>query len=351
MNRKRGGTKRSSWHTFRRRLLLVRLLLRSSMSREHLIAAVQQELGSEGYPEAAESALKHDLDSLKREYGCGISFKRSTGLYTLDDLGELALLELPDHCMEALSFLDASFPAGSALPEHANIRALLERVVRLLPTARQDELQHSQGSIVLDLAGRVPNRIDRTVLVTLKRAIAHRQEVAFDYMGLHDLDQPRHHRVAPYRVFFRPEGHGYLDATLLEAQPPGKEAQYTAIDYRLDRILPGTVKVLPAMLPPQRIPPPTYTLRYCLHPAVARRRDVATYFPQTHIDYHEDGSATVTAVVTNLWQTRQILLRYGTGCCVLEPPELVELFREAAFGMAQMYAEMQEGAPREQERG
>jgi hypothetical protein len=88
-----------------------------------------------------------------------------------------------------------------------------------------------------------------------------------------------------------------------------------------------------------------------LHPVVARRRDVATYFPQTHIDYHEDGSATVTAVVTNLWQTRQILLRYGTGCCVLEPPELVALFRETASGLAQMYAEMQEEAAQEQERG
>jgi hypothetical protein len=47
----------------------------------------------------------------------------------------LALLDLPPECMEALAFLDASFPAGSALPEQAHIRALLDRVLRLLPAS------------------------------------------------------------------------------------------------------------------------------------------------------------------------------------------------------------------------
>jgi predicted DNA-binding transcriptional regulator YafY len=255
----------------------------------------------------------------------------------LDDLGELALLELPDACMEALAFLDASFPEGSALPEHANIRALLERMVRLLPASRQEQHRSKQCAMMLDLAGRVPNRIDRASLRKLRDAIEHRQEVAFDYLGLMDIDQPRRHRVAPYRIFFRPEGHGYLDATLLEARPAGKESVHAAIDYRLDRVIPGSVEILPTMLPPERIQPPSFALCYHLLPEVARRRDVAAYFPQTQIEYHDDGSATVTAVVTNLWQARQVLLRYGTGCKVLRPPELVELFRQTAQGLASLY--------------
>jgi hypothetical protein len=91
------------------------------------------------------------------------------------------------------------------------------------------------------------------------------------------------------------------------------------------------------MLPPERIQPPSFALCYHLLPEVARRRDVAAYFPQTQIEYHDDGSATVTAVVTNLWQARQVLLRYGTGCKVLRPPELVELFRQTAQGLASLY--------------
>ncbi len=320
----------------------MRLLLREPTTKERLIALVQQELGEEGYPAAAESALKHDFDALKREYGCRIAFQRATGCYALDDLGELALLELPDSCMEALAFLDASFPAGSAIPEHANIRSLLERVVRLLSTERQKQHRRRTGSVVLDLPGRVPNRIDRTVLLTLRRAIENRQEVVFNYLGLFDDDRPRQHRVAPYQISFRPEGHGYLDATLLEATPPGTEQVHATINYRLDRIITGSVRILPTMLPPQRIQPASYALRYKLLPAVARRRDVATFFPHSHITYHDDGSATVTATVTNLWQARQTLLRYGTACIVLEPPELIELFRETAQGLADIYAESSE---------
>lgn len=335
--RRRGGKKRSSWFTFRRRLLLVRLLLREPMGKEQLIETVRREQGPESYPAAAESALKHDLDSLKKEFGCRITFHRAAGHYALEELGELALLELPNPAMEALAFLEASFPVGSPLPEHANIRLLLERTVRLLPSERQEEHRTQQNAVILSLPGKVPNRIDRMVVLTLKRAIEYRQEVAFDYLSPTDTDEPRRHRVAPYRIFFKPEGHGYLDATLLSTNPPGREEIHAAIDYRLDRIVPGSVKVLPDMLPPERILPRTYELRYELLPEVARRRDVAAYFPQTEITYNEDGSAAVTAVVTNLWQTRQILLRYGDACKVTDPPELVDMMRETASGLTDMY--------------
>ncbi len=94
---------------------------------------------------------------------------------------------------------------------------------------------------------------------------------------------------------------------------------------------------MPQVLPPQRITPPTYRIRYRLLSQVAKRRDVAAYFPETEMVYHDDGSATVTATITNLWQARQILLRYGTACVVEEPPELVELFRKTAQGLAELY--------------
>jgi len=332
-----GGTKRSSWLTFRRRLLLVRLLLRGPAIAADLIAAVQTELGDEGYPPAAVAALKHDFDALKAEYGCQIVFQREHGVYALTDLGDLALLDLPPECMEALAFLDASFPAGAALPEQANLRALLDRVLRLLPSARQAQHQQRRSAMRLSLPDSGAGRIDTPTLTTVKRAIEERRELVMTYWSTFDTDTPRRHRVAPYGIFFRPEGHVYLDATLLEVTPEHGETLYAAIDYRLDRIVPGSVQVLPAMLPPQRLQPKTYALRYRLHPIVARRRDVAAYFPNTQISYHDDGSAGVTATVTNLWQTRQVLLRYGTACEVLEPVELIELFQQTARGLAEIY--------------
>jgi predicted DNA-binding transcriptional regulator YafY len=337
MGERIGGTKRSSWLTFRRRLLLVRLLLRGPATANDLIAAVQAELGADGYPAAAAAALKHDFDALKGEYGCQIAFRRETGQYALDDLGDLALLDLPDDCLEALAFLDASFPHGAALPEHVGVRTLLDRIRLLLPSQRRDNQAHRRRAGSLALPGQSARRIDATVLTTVRRAIEARQELAFRYWSTFDNQQPRRHRVAPYGIFFRPEGHGYLDATLLETSPSGGETLNAAIDYRLDRIVPGTLQILPQMLPPERPTPPLFTVRYRLFPAVARRRDVAAYFPHTQITYHDDGSATVTAVVTNLWQTRQILLRYGAACQVIGPPELVRLFRETTRGLVALY--------------
>ncbi len=336
MGRLRGGTKRSSWLTFRRRLLLVRALLRGPATGTELIAAINSELGEQGYPQAASAALKHDFDALKGEYGCQISYDRMTRRYHLADLGELALLDLPDSCMEALAFLEASFPEGGGLPEHANLRALLERVVLLLPPARQAQHRRRRSPMRLGV-GPGTGRIDPRTLALLKQAVEARRELRFDYLSNFDDERPRRHRVAPYGITFRPEGHGYLDATVLEVTPKGGETIHAAIDYRLDRIVPGTVEILPTVLPPIRPRPPTYTLRYTLLPQVARRRDLAAYFPNTQINYRDDGGAEVTATITNLWQARQILLRYGDACRVQEPPELVELFRRTAEGLARLY--------------
>ncbi len=344
MSHPTGGTKRSSWLTFRRRLLLVRTLLRGPATSAELVARINEELGEQGYPAAAAAALKHDFDALKGEYGCQIRYDRRVRHYVLDDLGELALLDLPDTCMEALAFLDASFPSGSGLPDHAHVRALLERVQLLLPPARQAQLRRQRPALRLPMNTGV-RPIDPQVLTLVKRACEQRRELAFDYLSTFDFDTPRRHRVAPYGVVFRPEGHGYLDATLLEVKPRGGETIHAAIDYRLDRIVPGTVEILPAALPPERIPAPRYHIRYTLAPQIARRRDVASYFPDTRIAYHADGSATVTATVTNLWQTRQILLRYGDGCVVQAPPELIELFVQTARGLNAIY-----GARHEPER-
>jgi hypothetical protein len=331
-----GGTKRSSWLTFRRRLLLIRTLLRGAATSAALIAAINVELGEQGYPEAAVAALKHDFDALKGEYGCQIGYDRQTQHYYLAELGELALLDLPERCMEALGFLEASFPEGSGLPEHANLRELLDRVILLLPAARQTQHRHRRGTMRLGM-GHGTGRIDPDILTIVKYAVEQRREIAFDYLSTFDAEVPRRHRVAPYGITFRPEGHGYLDATVLEVTPKGGEAIHAAIDYRLDRIVSGTAEILPTMLPPNRVSPPTYQLHYTLVPQVARRRDVAAYFPNTQITYRDDGSAEITATITNLWQARQILLRYGDACLVQAPAELVALFRKTAQGLSQLY--------------
>lgn len=334
----RRGTKRSSWLTFRRRLILVRVLLRAPASKEELVALVAQELGDEGYPTDVSSALKNDLDALRNEYGCTIRFHRSNACYVLEDMGDLALLDLPDECLEALSFLDASFPPGNHISAYVGVRSLLDRICKLLPPQRQQQQNRARSAVSMQLKGNAGGRIDEQVMHTVRRAIKQRRELSFNYRPNTADQKPTEHRVAPYDIYFSPEGHTYLDATMLDVVPRHPAAAIPSdIPYRLDRIIPGTTQILPTVLPKDRIKPRTYTLRYRLLPVVARRRDVSTYFPNTEITYHDDGSATVTATVTNLWQTRQTLLRYGSACEVLEPPELIELFCATITQMTETY--------------
>lgn len=339
MKKKIGGIKRSSWLTFRRRLILVRLLLRGPASKQDLLDEIQAEMGEQGYPESADSAFKHDLDSLKSEFGCSVKYQRHTKTFVLQGMGDMALLDLPDTCMEALGFLEASFPPGSDVPEYANIRDFLDHIVKLLPANRQEQYHNQTRTINLHLTGSSSGRIDQRVLTKVKRAISQRRLLEFDYLSTYDIDTPRRHRVAPYAIYFIPEGHGYLDATVLDVSPDGNEPKYAAISYRLNRIISGSVKILPDSLPPERPKSPIYTLCYRLAPIVARRRDVAMLFPNTQIEYHDDGSATITASITNLWQARQVLLRYGSGCKVIEPPELIDMFRETLRGLSDVYAD------------
>jgi predicted DNA-binding transcriptional regulator YafY len=331
------GNRRSSLHTFSRRLLIIRALLREPLDREQVIAVVRRELGEEAYPEQATIALKHDLDALKREYGCVIRHTRGTGRYELRDLGQLALLDLPDTCLEALAFIDSSFPDGATVPATVAIRALLKRIEQLLPEQRRAALR-APSLVQLQLgAGGDVTRIDQGTLRNVRRAITSRRQLRFAYLSSYDTDTPRTHTVEPYRIFFSDVGHGYLDCTHLTAVPSRGEQPGQWINYRLDRIVANTVTVLNQVLPPTRRQPPSHTVSYTLSPRVARHRNVAHIFPHSRFTWHDDGSASVTATVTDLWQARLALMRYAGACTVTGPPQLVAMMREAVAEMMTIY--------------
>jgi predicted DNA-binding transcriptional regulator YafY len=81
-----------------------------------------------------------------------------------------------------------------------------------------------------------------------------------------------------------------------------------------------------------------YRLRYHLSANIARQRDIARWFPQSEVTFNPDGSATVVAQTHDLWQARQVLLRYRHHCHVVEPPELVAMIRETLALMIDLYA-------------
>lgn len=327
------GLRRSSALIFRRRLILFRQLFREESTAEQLVSVVNAQLNHDGYPDNAAMALKHDLDALKHEYNCKIRFDRRSSSYRLVDVGDFAILDLSQESRDALNFLDKNYSDDSVLSAFVNIQHLLRQIIMLVP----DHAVKAQSMpLLMRNPGRQTTAIDKRTLNAVRRAIDYKQLLEFEYMSNYEVQGSRRHVVAPYNIFFR-DGHGYLDAVIQSTTPPGNAPPNTSAEFRLDRIVLKSARMLPVSIPPVRPSQPVYHIVYHLPPEVARRRDLAEFFLNQHITYHPDGSATVTADVHNLWTTRQILLRYGGACHVTEPPELVQLFRETIQQMTEKY--------------
>jgi predicted DNA-binding transcriptional regulator YafY len=327
-----GGDKRSSWLTFQRRLGVARRLIRGEATQDEIIAAVQEMLGKDVYPPDDRSALRHDLTSLRSDFGCTITF--SKGKYRIVTLGKFALLDLPDEELEAISLLNRMI-AEMNLPNTDDMEKVLDRLVKLLPKERQEQLAliHKQPQIQApSLVYVLPSDIQ----AVLSRAL-YRQQVSFLYESPHYPQQePLYHRVAPYNLVYR-DGHIYLDGYCLACDNRKLAKQYHP--YRLSRIVHGSLRVLPETIPPVQPERPIYTLRYELAPNVACQKDISVWFDQSHVTFREDGSALVEGQTDNLWQARQVLLRYREHCRVLEPPELIEMMHETVDKMHTLYQE------------
>jgi|YNPBryunderm2012_1023409.scaffolds.fasta_scaffold02241_10 predicted DNA-binding transcriptional regulator YafY len=337
-SRRRGGAKRDSWRTFHRRLFLVRRLVRGPADAATLLADTRAFFNASDdvediYPPDARAALRHDLAALRDEFECRITLG-SDRRYALTDFGRLALLDLPDEDLEALAFLISNF-SNSTLPNASRVDALLDRIVALLPPERQRGLPRPARDVRLEAP--TPSRsVAGQTLERVRRALG-RQQISFAYRSsFAEDDSVVLHRVAPYELIFR-DGHHYLDGYCHDCGDPAIKPRYRL--YRLDRIVDDSVRVLPEALPPLPPPRPRYRLRYRLGPAVARQKDVALWFPGSSVRFLPDGAADVEAETGDLWQARQILLRYREHCSVLEPPELVSMMRETITAMAGRYAE------------
>lgn len=333
MAARKKGLRRSSVLIFRRRLAIFRQLFREESSAETLIASVNAQFNQDGYPDNATTALRHDLNALRSEYNCKIRFDRRTSNYRLVNVGDFAVLDLSNESRDALNFLDKNYSDDSVLAAFINIQNLLRQVMMLVPDIGT---RNHAMPLLMRNPGKQTTAVDKRTLQTVRRAIENKQQLEFDYVSNFDVNGPRRHVVAPYNIFFR-DGHGYLEAVVMSTTPPGNVQPNDTAEFRLDRIVVRSARMLPISNPPTRPVQRVYHIMYQLPPEVARRRDLADFFANQQTTYHDDGSATITADVHNLWTTRQILLRYGGACRVVEPPELVNLFRDTVRQMMAQY--------------
>jgi predicted DNA-binding transcriptional regulator YafY len=309
---------------FKRRLTLLAMLHRRSHRYDEIIAALDKDLlfGEDLAADRADRThsqkyrhrFRNDLRALK-QLGCLITCDRKTRCYSWPNspFG----LSLSDPQLEILSLLCDTF-ADATMPHADDIRALLTFFIERLPPKQQKMVSEQRRAFNIDLHETTDYRhTDPETLRQIEMAIQCSQQLAFTYCAPYK-GQERRHVIDSHRLVFQ-QGHVYLIGRSVDGN---KELR-----FRLDYIVPGSALRLHTENAKVKPFSPSYELRYWLSPVLARHT-VSSHFPDQHVEKHADGSATVTARITDLFEARRILLAYGYNCIVQAPPELLVQMRQ-----------------------
>jgi predicted DNA-binding transcriptional regulator YafY len=323
---------RSDTHTeraIRRRLAILVLLHAGPHSSRELIAALERDglflhdhaLDAASIARRQRIQIKRDIEALRLlHYDLVYDFMQRHYSWQNSPFG----LSLAPSQLTSLALLLGTF-SSLTIPHATEVAGLLTFLAEHLPADQQRWLKKQHPSFQIDLHETTDYRdADPLTIKKIELAIQEGRQLEFTYCSPRD-GRERRHVVEPQPLVFR-QGHVYLHGWSMDW---GK-----ILPFRLDYIVPGTASVLPTSSAKQRPAPRSYTLRYWLGAVVARNR-VSEHFPEQQVERHEDGSATVTAIITDLFEAAQTLFRYREHCIVLDPPELVEQMRASA---AKIYA-------------
>jgi predicted DNA-binding transcriptional regulator YafY len=272
--------------------------------------------------------LRHDRHAL-RLMGCEIAYDRHSKYYTWRNspFG----LRLDQAQLSTFAMLLDTFADSTIL--HANdIQTLLNYLVSLLPADQQKALGTGRRSFSIDLHETTDYRLaDPDTIKKIELSILRGRQLEFVHKTPRD-GKERRHIIEPRPLVFE-HGHVYLSGWSLDWNKDMR--------FRLDYIVPGSAQVLPVSVSPGRPRAVTKLLRYRLSPVIARNK-VSEHFPGQVVETHADGSATITAHITDLFDARRILLSYGLHCVVLEPPELVAEMRTIVSELYKIYCTQSE---------
>ena len=333
------GRKESSWLVIRRCLAIGRRLIRGSASGKELIAFVREQVGAEAYsqnPSAARRAFKRDRQHLRDKFDLTWDYDPVAGQYILTSPGELAVLDLADEHLAALSVLYSTFEEHES--SQVPVKPLLDHLVGLLPGERQRTLARIARVMHVEMPELDEGDIPARVWQQVERATRQHRQLAFNYYSPQQADRlPRYWVVAPVGLRFR-RGHWYLFCWTIHWQSHLGEGhdtryfrfrlQYIADDERLE--------VLPAKVAVEHRRPPRVFVHYLLKPAVGRG-DISRHFEEMTVERRPDGSAMVKGFCDDAWDAARTLLGYGENCIVLGGDEVLRLMRRRVRGMAENY--------------
>lgn len=171
-------------------------------------------------------------------------------------------------------------------------------------------------------------------ILSLDRALEHGAYISFAYTPLSqswDARPVHHERAESYELEYR-EGHWYFTAYLPDLN--------NFVDYRVDRIQPGSVLLANDHFLPGNRRRPGVKICYWVSPMLARHGSLSARLREQQVTLLEDDQgAIVEGYAKSLWWARRLLLGYGEQVKALGPEKLVQMMRETVEGMRGLYEE------------
>lgn len=171
-------------------------------------------------------------------------------------------------------------------------------------------------------------------ILSLDQALEQGSYLSFAYVPLsQEWNAPpqQQERVEPYELEYR-DGHWYFTGYLLDAG--------YFVDYRVDRIVPGSVDASRERFLPGNRRRRGVKIRYWVSPMLARHRSLSSRLQEQQVTVlAQDQGAIVEGYARSLWWARRLLLGYGEQVRALDPPELVQMMHETTKAMYGLYEE------------
>ncbi len=198
---------------------------------------------------------------------------------------------------------------------------------------RQKRKRHARP-VLLPLSPVVDYSQHGETILLLDEALEESAYVSFAYTPLAqswDAEPMPHEHTEPYELEYR-DGHWYFTAYVFDLN--------TFIDYRVDRIRPGTLHKDKDHFYPGVRQRPSVKIRYWISPMLARHGSLSQRLREQQVTMlAKDQGAIIEGYAKSVWWARRLLLGYGEQVKALAPEKLVLAMRETVLAMYALYEE------------
>jgi len=288
----------------------------------------------ENLPEPTAEGLDVWCAEQQKRKRLALTYERLTKTFGLAQ----SLFSLDINEDEARAFVDLQEGFGPGTPYAEAVQHLLKRWEWLFTEkshrlVQQKRKRHARP-VLLPLSPVVDYSQHGETILLLDQALEEGAYVSFAYTPLMqswDAEPMLHEHTEPYELEYR-DGHWYYTAYIRDLN--------TFIDYRVDRIRPGTLRRDHDRFYPGIRQRPGVKIRYWVSPMLARHGSLSARLRDQHVTILDgDQGAVVEGYAKSLWWARRLLLSYGEQVKALEPEKLVLMMRETAEAMYRLYGE------------